>query len=153
MIHCKNLWVLSLGSLLLWSKSSVRKRLRHVHLHHQHLRIPVQLSHQLHHHDPSLLDNQQVHLSASHLPPPSSSRLVRRQIINVRYSLVISFISFILVSIPNAISIMSVYFEEVFPSLLSHPNPRFLRLSVSSPNLPPTSHASIPASTSLSTCH
>ncbi|CAP24169.2 Protein CBG02329 [Caenorhabditis briggsae] len=41
------------------------------------------------------------------------NRLVRRQIINVRYSLVISFISFVLVSIPNSISILQVHFEEV----------------------------------------
>ncbi|CAI2337579.1 unnamed protein product [Caenorhabditis sp. 36 PRJEB53466] len=46
------------------------------------------------------------------------NKLVRRQIINVRYSLVISFISFVLVFIPNAISILSVHFEDVVSFIL-----------------------------------
>uniref|UniRef100_A0A8R1I346 G_PROTEIN_RECEP_F1_2 domain-containing protein n=1 Tax=Caenorhabditis japonica TaxID=281687 RepID=A0A8R1I346_CAEJA len=52
------------------------------------------------------------------------NKLVRRQIINVRYSLVISFISFVLVSIPNAISILSVHFEETV-SFISKPSTYF----------------------------
>uniref|UniRef100_A0A1I7ULN2 G_PROTEIN_RECEP_F1_2 domain-containing protein n=2 Tax=Caenorhabditis tropicalis TaxID=1561998 RepID=A0A1I7ULN2_9PELO len=52
------------------------------------------------------------------------NKLVRRQIINVRYSLVISFISFILVSIPNMISILSVHYEEVL-SFISKPSTYF----------------------------
>lgn len=79
-------------------------------------------------------------------------RLVRRQIINVRYSLVISFISFVLVSIPNAISILSVHFEEVLSTFKILQYIIFLRLSASSQNHPLTSLASTQALTSLSTC-
>ncbi|CAB3405596.1 unnamed protein product [Caenorhabditis bovis] len=52
------------------------------------------------------------------------NKLVRRQIYKVRYSLVISFLSFILVSIPNAISLFSVHFKEV-NSFIAKPSTYF----------------------------
>ncbi|CAI5440551.1 unnamed protein product [Caenorhabditis angaria] len=52
------------------------------------------------------------------------NKLVQKQIYNVRYSLVISFISFILVSIPNAISLFSIHVWEV-DSLIAKPSTYF----------------------------
>ncbi|CAD6192528.1 unnamed protein product [Caenorhabditis auriculariae] len=41
------------------------------------------------------------------------NKLVRRQIYKVRYNLVVSFLSFVLVSIPNGISLCSAWIQEV----------------------------------------
>ncbi|CAB3405437.1 unnamed protein product [Caenorhabditis bovis] len=54
----------------------------------------------------------------------TSNKRVRRQMKNVRYFLVISFLSFVLVSIPNAISLFSAHFEQA-ANFISKPSTWF----------------------------